>query len=157
MLVKVLFSIIICDKLRQCPSSVVTTCTMTRLHPRPPLIGGQLPPVCRQPPLIGSGSGSGHVTWILASDWSRLGPSQHRSQLWPESGALNPVSIWAASSAHIVSKCVSALQPKLSESSQSQLYRGTKAAQSAPTTEEEDCWLWGLEISWRTEPGVSII
>ena len=117
MLVQVLFSIIICDKLRQCPSSVVTTCTMTQLHPRPPLIGGQLPPVCRQPPLIGSGSGSGHVTWILASDWSRLGPSQHRSQLWPESRALNPVSIWAASSDHVVSS-VGQLQPKLSESSQ---------------------------------------
>ena len=117
MLVQVLFSIIICDKLRQCPSSVVTTCTMTQLHPRPPLIGGQLPLVCRQPPPIGSGSGSGHVTWILASDWSRLGPSQHRSQLWPESRALNPVSIWAASSDHVVSS-VGQLQPTLSESSQ---------------------------------------
>ena len=153
MLVQVLFSIIICDKLRQCPSSVVTTCTMTQLHPRPPLIGGQSPPVCRKPPPIGSGSGSGHVTWILASDWSRLGPSQHRSQLWPESRALNPVSIWAASSDHVVSS-VGQLEPKLSESSQSQLYRGRQLNQHQE--DEEDC-LWGLEISWRTETGVSII
>ena len=49
---------------------------------------------------------AGHVTWMLVSDWSRVWPSQHRSQLWAEKRAPAkriPVSIWAETGDHRVS------------------------------------------------------
>ena len=64
---------------------------------------------------------TGHVTRMLVPDWSRVGPSQHRSQLWAEKRAPAegiPVSIWAESGDHRVSKLVSARELE------TQLYRG---------------------------------
>ena len=49
---------------------------------------------------------AGHVTWMLVSDWSRVWPSQHRSQLWAEKRAPAEritVSIWAERGDHRVS------------------------------------------------------
>ena len=49
---------------------------------------------------------TGHVTRMLVSDWSRVWPSQHRSQLWAEKRAPAeriPVSIWEETGDHRVS------------------------------------------------------
>ena len=70
---KVLLSIIICQELRHCAPN----CTIAQPRPRRPPIGCHVPPVCRQPPLIGSGSGSERL-W-LSSGVSSRAPCRSRA------------------------------------------------------------------------------